>query len=66
MVIETGGDPNNWVTSILVTKHLIQAGIQGIKSVTVRNQQVMISKDKKYLTYGGRHPDWMKAKQRRN
>ena len=33
-----------------------RAADQGLKSVIVRNQQVMLSKEKQYRTFGGMHP----------
>ena len=41
---------------LLISELRIVAAERGIKSIIVRNQQVMLSTDKNYLTVGGRHP----------
>jgi len=41
---------------MLIAEIRIVAADRGIKSIIVRNQQVMLSKGKEYLTYRGRHP----------
>ena len=41
---------------MLIAELRIVAADQGIKSVIVRNRQVMLSKEKEYLTVAGRHP----------
>jgi len=41
---------------MLIAELRIVAADRGIKSVIVRKQQVMLSKNKEYLTLGGRHP----------
>jgi len=41
---------------MLIAQLRIVAADQGIKSVIVRNRQVMLSKEKEYLTINGRHP----------
>jgi transcription-repair coupling factor (superfamily II helicase) len=41
---------------MLIAELRIVAADQGIKSVIVRNRKVMLSKEKQYLTYAGRHP----------
>ena len=41
---------------MLITELRIVAANTCIKSVIVRNRQVMLSKEKEYLTYNGRHP----------
>ena len=41
---------------MLIAELRIVAADQGIKSVIVRNQQVMLSTEKQYLTFAGRHP----------
>ncbi len=41
---------------MLIAELRITAANQGIKSVIARNQQVMLSRDKDYLTIEGRHP----------
>jgi transcription-repair coupling factor (superfamily II helicase) len=41
---------------MLIAELRIAAAEGGIKSIVVRNQQVMLSKEKDYLTIGGRHP----------
>ncbi|MEA2067998.1 MAG: transcription-repair coupling factor [Verrucomicrobiota bacterium] len=47
---------------MLIAELRIVAADAGIKSVIVRNQQVMLSKDKEYLTFAGRHPRLDKEK----
>lgn len=41
---------------MLIAELRIVAADQGLKSVIVRDQQVMLSKEKQYRTFGGRHP----------
>ncbi len=41
---------------MLIAELRIVAADTGIKSVVVRNRQVMLSKEKEYLTVAGRHP----------
>ncbi len=41
---------------MLIAELRIVAADQGIKSIIVRNRQVMLSKEKQYLTFAGRHP----------
>jgi transcription-repair coupling factor (superfamily II helicase) len=41
---------------LLIAELRIVAADHAIKSVIVRNRQVMLAKDKDYLTYDGRHP----------
>ncbi len=41
---------------MLVAELRIVAADRGIKSIIVRDQQVMLSADQKYLTFRGRHP----------
>ncbi|MDF7800447.1 transcription-repair coupling factor [Pontiellaceae bacterium B1224] len=41
---------------MLIAELRIVAADHGLKSIIVRNQQVMLSKEKKYKTFGGRHP----------
>lgn len=43
---------------MLIAELRIAAAERGIKSVIVRNRQVMLSKNKEYLTINGRHP-WL-------
>ncbi len=41
---------------MLIAELRIVAADQGLKSVIVRNSQVMLSKEKEYRTFAGRHP----------
>ncbi|MCF7818135.1 MAG: transcription-repair coupling factor [Kiritimatiellales bacterium] len=41
---------------MLIAELRIVAADAGIKSITVRDRQVMLAKEKDYLTYNGRHP----------
>jgi transcription-repair coupling factor (superfamily II helicase) len=47
---------------MLIAELRIVAADKGVKSVIVRNRQVMLSKEKEYLTFAGRHPRLGKAK----
>ena len=51
-----GKIPQEMLRIMLIAELRIVAADYGLKSIIVRDYQVMMSKDKKYKTFGGRHP----------